>query len=461
MKAWEHFVQAQEGDLGVATVQKWLKSLKVLRFDACNLYLEAKDSFQALWFEEHMRSRVQAQLFNNNQKRIKVHLSIANVPSVKSKKTADKRKGRATVDRPSFSLEFDELDPQCVFDQFIVSPENVFTYKLFAEIAGIQSGEHTTPLAAINPIYLHGAAGSGKTHLLIATAAALRARGLNVIYARAQTFTDHVVAAIRAGEMSLFRQMYRSGDVLIIDDVHVFSRKGATQEEFFHTFNTLHMVGKQIILSANCAPGELSFIEPRLVSRFEWGVVLSLESMGKKDAAQMLQAKAAAMEITLHPKVEEFLLDSFSSVKSLTRALKALVLRFHLYQTNEKAPLKQITITWAQQVLADLLQEEKKAAVTSDFIFQGVAEYFGIRVEDILGTARTRDCVLPRQLAMFLCRQLLKLPYLSIGELFGKDHSTVMSSVKMIQKKVDADNPEVASAYRAVLKKVDRMVEEV
>lgn len=451
MQAWESFVEAQTAELGSETVQKWLKTLKVLRFDACNLYLEAADAFQALWFEEHIRQKAHSRLLNNNKKRIKVHLSIVNQPT-KEKKTAAKGKPVQEPPRPIFTLPLDELDPHCTFQHYVVTDANQLTHKVFAQLADSGSDIQKKTLPIYNPIYVHGNTGSGKTHLLMAVAHALRQQGINAMYARAQSFTDHVVAAIRAGEMSLFRQTYRSSEVLILDDVHVFSRKSATQEEFFHTFNTLHIAGKQIILAANCAPGELQYIEPRLVSRFEWGIVLSLEPASRDEAAKIVEAKCEAMQFPIQAKVLEFLLDSFATAKSINKALEALILRLHMNQNIGKGG--QLTAAMARHLLGDLLLEEEKAALTPERIVQNVAEFFGIKPDDILGKAQTRDCVLPRQISMHLCRMQLKMPFVKIGDLFGKDHSTVMSSVKLIQKGIDADDQEIALSYRPILKKM-------
>lgn len=442
MQAWEHFLALQEAELGKDTVQKWLRPLRILRFDACNLYLEAKDSFQALWFEEHIRSKILQKFVNNNNKKIRVHLAIANAPQKPKVKT--KTSAPAPVVTPKFQLTFDDLDPHCTFEQFVQTEPNELTYRLLSQLE----------LGAFNPIYLYGRGGSGKTHLMMATVNALRQKGLNVIYCRAETFTDHVVTAIRAGEMSVFRQAYRNIDVLCIDDVHVFSRKGATQEELFHTFNTLHLAGKQIILSSNCAPGELQHIEPRLVSRFEWGIVVPLEVVDQQHIAAILQKKAEAFRFPLHPKVANFLLETFtSSTKSLTRALEALILRTHLQESSTRS-IVGVTVQSARHQLEDLIHEEERTALTPSKVVKAVAEQFGIKPEDILSKAQSRDCVVPRQVAMYLMRSELKLPYMRIGEIFGKDHSTVMSSVKVIQKCMEAEEREVADAVHAIAKKL-------
>lgn len=453
MQAWESFVDSLEIEMGSETIQKWLKTLKVLRFDACNLYLEAKDTFQAMWFEEHIRQKVLARLFNNNHRRIKVHLTVVNVPA---KAKTQKSKPQPYENNPvSFNLTFDEADPSLTFSNYVTPEPNLLAYKVFLQVAGKEDKSlDQAYLSSLTPLFVSGPAGSGKTHLLMATATALRQQGLHVIYVRAQAFTDHVVSAIRAGEMSAFRQAYRNSDVLIIDDVHVFSRKGATQEEFFHTFNTLHVAGKQIILSSNCTPSELQYIEPRLVSRFEWGIALTLDVPPRDKMEQIVKEKIASLDFPLHQKVIDFLLDSFPNPKSLIKAIEALVLRVHLKQNTQKINSTHLTEPMSRQILSDLLKEQQEAALTPPRILQHVAEYFGIKVEDIIGKAQTRDCVLPRQISMHFCRQELKLPYLKIADLFSKDHSTVMSSVKQIQKGINADIQEIAIPCRAIMKKM-------
>ncbi|MGZ3633678.1 MAG: chromosomal replication initiator protein DnaA [Parachlamydiaceae bacterium] len=445
MEAWDHFLKQQEAELGSATVLKWLHSLKIIRFDACNLYLEAKDSFQVSWFEEHIRPKVLQLLFNNNKKSIKVHLAIAKKDLSKEQDSTNNKESPSRIER---ELNFDTIDPHYSFDLFVEPKSTPLPSKLLSAL-----NDKKAP--TFNPIYLYGNSGRGKTHLLQAAASHLQNQGFKVIYVHADTFTEHVVAAIRAGEMSAFRQAYRSADVLIIDDIQVFARKAATQEEFFHTFNTLHVAGKQIILAADSAPQALLNIEPRLISRFEWGIVLPLGDLSSEELTHMLDKKAQSLRSPLSPKIIQFLIETFpSGTKALTKALHALILRTHLDDNNHHRPIPSISIAQAKALLSDLIADEQKMRLTPQKIIQQVSEFFGILPEDLTGKAQSRDRVLPRQIAMYFCRKELKLPFVKVGEIFSKDHSTVMSSVKIIETAIQEGQRDIIDPLEAIRKRL-------
>lgn len=272
MQAWDDFLLKQEPLLGKDVVEKWLRTMKVVHFDSGNLYLEAKDSFQVLWFEEHLRPTLKSKLLNNNFRPVKVHISVGELKTPPAQAPAKSKTGKSPSPQ-AVHYFLDKIDPSLTLENFVPGETNKILFKLLSELTGYdpQTEKYTAPsvaLGAFNPIYLWGGSGSGKTHLLMALAQAFKGRGLNPLYARAETFTEHVVAAIRGSEMQVFRKAYRHADILLIDDVHVFSRKDATQEEFFHTFNTLHTSGRQVILSANCIrPPQRNRTPPRLPFR--------------------------------------------------------------------------------------------------------------------------------------------------------------------------------------------------
>jgi chromosomal replication initiator protein len=396
MKEWQQFLSRLSQELGPEIVKKWVPQL--LRFDAGNIYLQASDSFQISWFEEHIRPRLKG-LTNHNQRPIKVHL-------VNEKRREQQQEAQRTL-----SFRPDPIDPEMTLENYIPGKSNLIAHRLLSE---------NSPF---NPVYLYGSKGVGKTHLLMGTALRLQKCGKKVFFARAETFTEHVVQAIRLGQMQEFRKIYRDIDALIIDDIHIFSKKAATQEEFFHTFNTLHTLGLFILISANVPPAQLHEIEPRLISRFEWGISLEVT---KGDVLSILKLKAALWSFELNPELSDWLVQNF--IKDPILALQALNLR-------SKGSL--VTVSIAEKLLRDLLEKEQENALTAEKIVKQIAAHYGITSEDILGKSQMRSSTLPRQMAMYLCREKLKLPFQKIGEIFGRDHSTVMSSIKQIQKNIE------------------------
>jgi chromosomal replication initiator protein len=408
MKVWEDFLQTQVKDLGSEAIDKWAKSLKVVFFDAGNLYLEAQDSFQLGWFEEHLRPQIRQFFRNNNQRLIKVHLSLAGAPSPKDKK----------IWKPVLNLSQDSLNPGCRLESYFPAATNLTSFELFKE---------SLEKLSYNPIYLHGEAGSGKSHLLMAAYVFLTAQKKQCFYVTASTLTNHIVAAMRTGGMQKLRELYRQHDVLLVDDVHQLAHRSATQEELFHTFNTLHVAGKQIILAGSGLPSLLEGIEPRLTSRFEWGLVLPLQTLTIQEQKEFYQNRTQEKKLNLSGDVEQFILENLTSVKSLQSALDTIGLR---RGKNE------ITVALVQKWIEPLLEDQKRKALTPEKIVQTTAEIFEMPATDILGRSQNQDCSLPRQVAMYLCRSMLKMPYLKIAAIFSRDHSTVMTSVKSVDKKI-------------------------
>jgi chromosomal replication initiator protein len=403
MEAWQQFLAQLNEELDPATVAKWVP--KLVRFDAANIYLEQVDSFQLAWFEEHVRPRMHS-LVNNNGRPIKVHFG---------EKKAAPPKSEAP---PTLTIRPDSIDPEMTFENFVLSDQNLVVYKLLTE------------LPPFNPIYIYGPQGAGKTHLLMATAQTLQKEGKRVFFVRAESFTEHVVQAIRLGQMQSFRKIYRDIDALIIDDIHVFAKKLATQEEFFHTFNTLHTSGRLVILSANTPPTQLHEMEERLISRFEWGISLDI---AKAPSNLILQKKAELWNLQIENKAFSYLSEKFSS--NPVMALQALAIR----SKNAK-----ITESLAKELLQDILEKEQSQALTFEKIIKIVAAHYGITGEDLLGKSQVKEFSQARQMAMYYCRERLKLPYQKIGELFGRDHSTVMSSVRQVQKNLaEKKTPEI------------------
>lgn len=400
MKSWEIFLNELEKEIGRETVERWLKPLQIISFDAANLYLSAENSFQIDWFEEHIRSRLKGKFLNNNYRPITVHLTTEKSKTLPPSRTAD-----------NFTIHSQTLDPEFTLETFIVRDENRLAHQLIKEI------EKKT----FNPLFIYGPSRSGKTHLLSAAAHLFEKKGVHFFFTSANQFTEHVVSAIRLQKMREFRKVYREIDVLIVDDIETLKGRAATQEEFFHTFNTLHTAGKQIILSAGCSTAELADIEPRLISRFEWGISLPI---GRIDPRPILEVKAAHLwDLNQAASLIEWLAISFP-----TDPLSP----FHALSLRTKGDL--VTIDAAKILLKDFLEKEQEQILTPEKIIKTVAGHYGIRSEDLLGKSQTKEIATPRKAAMYLCREKLKLPFKKIGEIFDRDHSTVITSIDQIQK---------------------------
>ncbi|MCX6990115.1 MAG: DnaA/Hda family protein [Chlamydiae bacterium] len=453
MQAWQQFLTALESDLGADTVNKWLRPLKVVHFDAGNLYLEASDSFQIAWFEEHIRTKARKALVNNNYNPIKIHLSSS---SMDTPVKASPVKGSPFPIKAPFTLQVDTLDPLATLDNFIVTESSLLVFDLVASLSGFtKDSTHPTALGQFNPIYIHGASGSGKSHLLMGIAHSLAQNSISACYVKMETFTENVVAAIRSGNMQEFRKAYRMADVLIVDDVQILAKKLATQEEFFHTFNTLQTVGKQIILSANCSPAFLQDIEPRLVSRFEWGITLQIGMLEQDDLIKMLEKRLELLSFPLSKSALEYLVETFSfHLKSLHRAIEALILRTH--SGNTKILSQHLGAKDIEVLLSDLIEQTRRQVLNPQKIVQSVAEFYGIKSEDILGKSQSHEYTLPRKIAMYLCRQKIKMPFTQIGQFFHRDHSTVMSSVSHIK---ETDDVELTASLKMLGKKLESLAD--
>lgn len=442
MHAWHKLLEHLQAEMGKAVVDKWIGSLKILKFDACNIYLEATDKFQATWVKEHLLPRAKGHFLNNNGHPIKINLKVRGEPLIKEKGVKEERYP------PSF-LVFnpDGLNEHYSFSSFYPSDNNDLCYKFLLKLAS-ENGDDKShiSLASFNPILIYGPSGCGKTHLLMSLTKVFLQTNRRAFYVKAQTFTSHVINAIRLNSLQDFRNTYRKVDILIIDDIHLLAGKSATQEEFFHTFNTLYSLNSQIIMSSNIPPSQMKDIEPRLISRFEWGINLLLTNVDSKNLRRILDTKEKAYSISLDEKTKDFLIENFKSAQDLEKAIQALLLR----TSNSK----EIDLATAKSSISDLIETRLKIQITPSSIIDAVAQHFGIFTKDILGSSQRKDCTLPRQIAVFFCREKLNLAYKKIGEIFDRDHSTIMSSVKFINQKKQEKNNNIYFSLLAIEKKL-------
>ena len=320
------------------------------------------------------------------------------------------------------------FNPKYTFGSFVEGKSNEFALAATRRVA-------ENPSLSYNPLFLYGGVGLGKTHLLHAIGHQIqRSRPqLRVLYLAAEQFVNELINSIRFDRMPAFRERYRTIDVLMIDDVQFLANKERTQEEFFHTFNTLYTSQKQIILSSDSSPRNIPTLEERLRSRFEWGLIADITPPDLETKVAILQRKASLEGVQLPEEVAEFIAQQ---VKSNIRELEGLLTRVIAFSSLTGKPLSPAL---ARETLKDILPEEGKRPASAEII-KFVARHYDLKVSEIKSKSNSRQIVIPRQVAMYLCKRLTALSYPEIGKLFNdKHHSTVMYSCETVQKKRDAD----------------------
>lgn len=321
------------------------------------------------------------------------------------------------------------LNPKYTFETFVVGNSN-----RFAHAAALAVGNE--PGKAYNPLFLYGGVGLGKTHLMHAIGNRILENNskMNVLYVTSEKFTNQLVNAIKDNKNEVFRNKYRSIDVLLIDDIQFIAGKERIQEEFFHTFNSLYEDGRQIIISSDKPPRDIQFLEDRLKSRFEWGLLADISCPDYETRLAILRKKAQDENIL----IDDFILSDIankidSNIRELEGVFNKIVARASLIHSP-------ITIELAENIINEFKYESEKV-ISCDFIKETVAKYFSINKDDLSGNKRSNDIAFPRQIAMYLCREIANMSFPQIGVDFGgRDHSTVMHACKKIEKEVKEKN---------------------
>lgn len=312
------------------------------------------------------------------------------------------------------------LNPRFTFESFVVGACNQFAHAAAQSVA-------MNPSRSYNPLFIYGGVGMGKTHLMHAIGRALMARGrMRIIYTTSERFTNEVVTGIKHERMPQLRARYRTADVLLIDDIQSLGSKERTQEEFFHTFNELHDAQKQIVISSDCPPKEITGLVERLQSRFEWGLMADIQPPDLETKMAILEKKAELVGIKLPPEVCTYIAQK---TKSNVRELEGALVKLTAYSSLTETP---ITIAMAQQVLKDLLQKQDRR-ITIDSIQKAVAERYSIKPAQLREKSNRKEIVVPRQVAMYLVKELTQASLPEIGRAFGgKHHTTVIHSINKI-----------------------------
>jgi chromosomal replication initiator protein len=336
-----------------------------------------------------------------------------------------------------------QLNPKYTFDTFVIGSGNRFTHAAAVAVA-------EAPARAYNPLFIYGDSGLGKTHLLHAIGHYARRLqpGLRTRYISSEEFTNDFINSVRDDKMQAFQNRYRSVDVLLIDDIQFLERAERTQEEFFHTFNTLHNANKQIVISSDKSPRQLNSLEDRLRTRFEWGLISDVQAPDLETRIAILRKKAAQEGMSPPPEVLEFIA---SKIQSNIRELEGALIRVTAFASlNRQA----VELGLAEMVLKDLVGENDAPTISAATIMAVTAEYFAISIDDLVGGSRSRVLVGARQMAMYLCRELTDLSLPKIGDQFGnRDHTTVMHA----ERKIRAQMAEKLTVYNQITELTSRI----
>jgi chromosomal replication initiator protein len=322
------------------------------------------------------------------------------------------------------------LNPKYTFSRFIVGSNNRLAHAACLAVAD-------NPGQAYNPLFLYGGVGLGKTHLLHAIGNYVLDRDpeINVLYVSSEKFTNDLINAIRRQQTEEFRIRYRNIDVLLIDDIQFIAGKDATQEEFFHTFNALHSAAKHIVISSDKPPKAILTLEERLRSRFEWGLIADVQPPDLETRTAILRAKADQMNVYVPDEVLDFLAHKVqSNIRELEGSLNRLVAFANMHGLA-------LSVECATTALADLIGNTRRKRISTDMIIQAVSEHYGVDLKSLTGRGRSRNIVVPRQVAMYLLREETESSLVDIGNLLGgRDHTTVMYGCEKIGEEINADN---------------------
>lgn len=438
--AWEQFIKEAEENINPVQFNDWFKPMKLKSVDNSHLILEAPNGFHKNYFKDNWRTFVLNRMETITSRKVELVLIAKGEEAPRSAPARIVALEPPSLVEPIFPpkpVTGRALNPQYVFENFVEGESN-----RIARSAAFMVAE--APGRCFNPLFIHGGVGIGKTHLLNAIGNRIRAtdKRARVLLLSCEQFTNEMIAALQKNAMGAFRMRYRdSCDVLLIDDIHFLAGKKATQEEFFHTFDTLHSMGKQIVVTCDQPPTEIAHLSERLRSRFQWGVIALVEQPDFNTRLAILLKKAEQECISLPRDVANLLSTSVEShVRDLESALVTLKAYARIYN-------QEISLGMASEMIKKRFFKTRRAA-DPERIKKLVASYFNIKPIDLKSRLRKQSIVYPRQIAMFLCRKHTRRSLPQIGELFGgKHHSTVLKNISKIEQLLEAD-PAVAKTIK-------------
>ena len=404
--------------------------------DGSNLLLSAPDLFTKDVLETRLRAILTEELTNQLGEKINIAVTVTSdgkgevqegAQLLDESFTEAPNEVKGGTGRNSTSLNTNEsaqLNPRYVFETFVIGASNRFAHAAAVAVA-------EAPAKAYNPLFIYGDSGLGKTHLLHAIGAYAKELygSVRVRYVSSEEFTNDFINSIRDDKASVFQKRYRDLDILLVDDIQFLENKERTQEEFFHTFNTLYNANKQIVISSDRPPKQLTTLEDRLRSRFEWGLITDIKPPELETRIEILRKKAAQDKLNAPDDVLEYIA---SKISTNIRELEGALIRVTAFASLNR---QGVDLSLAEIVLKDLIPEEGGPEITGPTIMAQTASYFSLTVDDLCGTSRSRVLVNARQIAMYLCREMTELSLPKIGQAFGgRDHTTVMHADRKIRQ---------------------------
>ncbi len=409
------------------TFETWLKPTEGVAENGEVFVVEAPTPFAVEWLERRMFHSLQRTLEKVAGHPVQLQLRVRSEGISYAMERAELPVGvTPEANQPLF--EFRSLNPRYTFGSFVVGPSNRLAFSAAQAVAD-------SPGVAYNPLFLYSGAGLGKTHLLQAIGRTCAQRGLSVLYVTSEQFTNEFITAIRHRTTEDFRKRYRSVQMLLVDDVQFLSGKEQTHEGFFHTFNDLHNSGNQVVVSSDRPPRELPLMEERLRSRFEWGLIADIQPPDLETRMAILASKADEMHVGLDDAVLELIAKRVQrNVRELEGSLNRMVAYAQLMNVD-------ITLDTTERILNDVTPEQTRASIDPQRILSEVADYFGLKVDDLVARSRKKTISVPRQVAMYLLIHEIGLPPTQVGRMLGgRDHSTVIHGAGKINGEMNEDS---------------------
>lgn len=427
---WQQVLSSIQMKLSKPSFDTWMKSTKALVFDESMVIICAPNAFAKEWLDSRYTKLIRSTVEEVIGHQVEIKIVVEDEEVEETLAAAAAAKPSAPIKKPVQQEAFaNMLNPKYTFETFVIGAGNRFAHAASLAVA-------EAPAKAYNPLFIYGGVGLGKTHLMHAIGHYILEHNpaARVLYISSEKFTNEFINAIRDNRGESFRNKYRNIDILLIDDIQFIAGKEQTQEEFFHTFNALHEESKQIIISSDRPPKEIPTLEERLRSRFEWGLITDIQPPDLETRIAILRKKARAENLDIP---NEAMMYIASQIDTNIRELEGALIRVVAYSSliNED-----ITAHLAAEALKDIIPSSRPKVITIQDIQQVVGTYYGIQIEDFKARKRTKAVAFPRQVAMYLSREMTDLSLPKIGEGFGgRDHTTVIHAHDKITKMIKAD----------------------